>query len=101
MSRRPWMAGDDVRSTARRARSGRRSATKRWVPAPGSNAQTVNGCVLGVWLEGCERVEWVYTIMPDGRRIVTGYNILPVLSSELEELLKCRLNDSAAVDAGA
>jgi hypothetical protein len=53
---------------------------KQWSSAPESNGQAVNGAVLGVSLDPGERVEWVYTVMPDGRRIVTGYNILPILS---------------------
>jgi hypothetical protein len=60
----------------------------RWVSAPGNNSQTVNGSVLGVSLNTGERVEWAYTIMPDGRRVVTGYDILPILppvSNDLPE----------------
>ncbi len=68
---------------------------RRWISAPGSNSQLVSGGVLGVWLEGNERVEWVYTILPDGKRVVTGYDILPVLPPELEELLKSRLDNPA------
>jgi hypothetical protein len=52
---------------------------KNWVPAPGNNGQTANGTILGVSLQTGERVEWAYTILPDGRRVVTGYDILPVL----------------------
>jgi hypothetical protein len=52
---------------------------KQWIPAPGSDSQAVNGAVLGVALNDGERVDWVYTILPDGRRIVTGYDILPIL----------------------
>jgi hypothetical protein len=55
------------------------SDMKRWIPAPGNDSQTVNGAVLGAFLDAGERVEWVYTILPDGRRIVTGYDILPIL----------------------
>jgi hypothetical protein len=79
MSRRPGMAGDDLRSKARRARSRMRSATKQWIPAPANDSQTVNGAVLGAFGNDGERVEWVYTILPDGSRIVTGYDILPIL----------------------
>lgn len=60
---------------------------KKWVPAPGTDDQTASGAVLGVSLDSDERVEWVYTVMPDGRRVVTGFDILPVLT---EELLKDR-----------
>jgi hypothetical protein len=64
---------------------------KRWVPAPGGDNQTASGAVLGVSVGSGERAEWVYTVMPDGRRIITGYDILPVLSpEEAEELLKNR-----------
>jgi hypothetical protein len=52
---------------------------KRWIPSPGFASQTESGAVLGVSLNDGERVEWVYAILPDGRQIVTGYNILPVL----------------------
>jgi hypothetical protein len=50
---------------------------KQWIQAPESGSQPVNGAVLGVSLDPGERVEWAYTILPDGRRIVTGYDILP------------------------
>ena len=64
---------------------------KRWVQSPGSNNQTASGVILGVSLDPSEHVEWIYTVMPDGMRIVTGYDILPVLSqAEVEELLKNR-----------
>ena len=59
---------------------------KRWVPAPGCNYQTANGTVLGVSIEPSERVEWVYTILPDGKRIITGYDILPVLPVDSVDL---------------
>ncbi len=52
---------------------------KKWIPAPGSNDQAGNGTILGVSLNIGERVEWVYTIMPDGKKVVTGYDILPIL----------------------
>jgi len=38
-----------------------------------------HGAVLGVSLNDGERVEWIYTVLPDGRRIVTGYDILPMI----------------------
>ena len=64
---------------------------KRWVPAPGGDNHTAGGAVLGVSLATGERVEWVYTVMPDGRRVVTGYNILPIVpSADVKELLKKR-----------
>lgn len=56
---------------------------KRWVPAPGVDNQTDSGAVLSVSLAPGERVEWVYAVMPDGRRVVTGYDILPVLTPDL------------------
>ena len=52
---------------------------KRWVPAPNYTGQSAENAVLGVSVGLNERVEWVYTIMPDGRKVVTGYDILPVL----------------------
>ena len=48
----------------------------RYVQAP--TISTDSGSVLGVSLNLNERVEWIYTTMPDGRRIVTGYDILPL-----------------------
>jgi hypothetical protein len=51
---------------------------KRWVPAPENDNQAISGAVLGVSLNPGERVEWVYTVMPDGRCIVTDYDILPI-----------------------
>jgi len=60
---------------------------KKWVPAPQSYEQTTGNCMLGVYLGQNERVEWIYTFMPDGSRIVTGYNILPLLPKETVELL--------------
>jgi hypothetical protein len=66
---------------------------KKWIPAPDADNQMASGSVLGVSLAPGERVEWVYTVTSDGRRIVTGYEILPVLSleeTEDEELLKNR-----------
>jgi len=55
---------------------------KRWISAQGNNDQIANGSVLGVSLDIDERVEWVYTILPDGRKIVTGYDILSILPQE-------------------
>jgi len=60
---------------------------KRWVPAPSTDTQPARGAMLGVLLDANERVEWAYTILPDGRRIVTGYDILPILPQEPDELL--------------
>jgi hypothetical protein len=54
---------------------------KRWIPAPASDFQAESGAVLGAFVDVGERVEWVYTIQPNGRRIVTGYDILPILPS--------------------
>jgi hypothetical protein len=62
---------------------------KRWVPAPGGDNQTTGGAVLGVSLADGERVEWISTVTPDGSRVVSGYNILPIApSAALKELLK-------------
>ncbi len=52
---------------------------KRRIPAPESECRTDSGSILGVSVDVDERVEWVYTILPDGRKIVTGYDILPIL----------------------
>jgi hypothetical protein len=58
---------------------------KRWISAPGSNDQIANGAILGVSLDDGERVEWVYTILPDGKKVVTGYDILPILPLKSED----------------
>jgi len=58
---------------------------RRWVPAPDDTDQAANNAVTGVFLDINERVEWVYSSMPDGKRVVTGYDILPVLSLEQKE----------------
>ena len=65
---------------------------KRWVAAPQSNAVTRNG-IVGVWLNDNERVEWVYRFTSDGKKIVTGYNILPNLASVIENFV--RISDSS------
>jgi hypothetical protein len=49
---------------------------KHWIPAPSTDTQTHSGAVLGVSLNAGERVQWAYTILPDGRRMVTGYDII-------------------------
>ncbi len=61
---------------------------KRWIPAPGSDCWTDSGSVLGVSLDDGERVEWTYTILPDGKKIVTGYDILPILPQESDDSTK-------------
>ena len=61
---------------------------KRWIPAPGTNDQLANGAVLGVSLDDNERVEWAYTILPDGRKIVTGYDIRPIIPLEPDDSTK-------------
>jgi hypothetical protein len=66
------------------------SDRNHWIPAPGNNSQTFNGAVFGVSLDDGERVEWAYTIQPDGRRIVTGYDILPILPQESDNSPKSR-----------
>jgi hypothetical protein len=58
---------------------------KKWVPAPGSSDQTACGAVLGVFLDIGEGVDWAYTILPDGRRVVTGYEIIPILPPQSKE----------------
>ena len=60
---------------------------KQWIPAPINDSQTVNGAVLGAFVDAGERVEWIYTILPDGSRIVTGYDILPILSTPHSDAL--------------
>ena len=55
---------------------------KRWVPAPVCDNQISTSTVIGVWLDPGERVEWIYTAMPDGKRVVAGYDILPALPPE-------------------
>jgi hypothetical protein len=50
---------------------------KRWVSAPKTDCRTAANAVLGVSLNVGERVQWAYTILPDGRRVVTGYDIIP------------------------
>jgi hypothetical protein len=60
---------------------------KRWIPAPDTHEQPANGAVLGISLDDSERVEWVYTILPDGRKIVTGYDIRSFLPDDLEKNL--------------
>jgi hypothetical protein len=59
----------------------------RWISAPGNNDQIANGSALGVSLDEDERVEWVYTILPDGKKIITGYDILPILPNSTEQNL--------------
>jgi hypothetical protein len=54
---------------------------KQWISAPGSDCPPT-GSVTGVSIDVNERVEWVYTILPDGQRIVTGYDIMPILPQE-------------------
>jgi hypothetical protein len=79
---------ENNQENARKYRTGV-AKMKQWVPAPGEDNQAASGAVLGVSIDIGERVEWVYTVMPDGRRIITGYDILPALSpEEAEELLK-------------
>jgi|WetSurMetagenome_2_1015567.scaffolds.fasta_scaffold52722_4 hypothetical protein len=60
---------------------------KRWIPAPGTNEQPANGAVLGVSLDDNERIEWAYTILLDGRKIVTGYDIRSLLPDDSEKNL--------------
>jgi hypothetical protein len=52
------------------------------IPASDTHEQSANGAVLGIFLDDNERVEWVYTILPDGRKIVTGYDIRPFLPND-------------------
>jgi hypothetical protein len=65
---------------------------KQWVPAPTIDSQVVCGAVLGVSLNPGETVQWAYTILPDGRRIATGYDIIP---PEIPKRLKKKLSRTA------
>ena len=54
---------------------------KRIVTAPQSNlflSNTTNipSTVISVELKENEEVQWLWTIYPDGQKIVTGYNII-------------------------
>jgi hypothetical protein len=49
---------------------------KRWTPAPGDNNNIANGQVFGVWLKENELVQWIWSYLPDGSRVVTGYEII-------------------------
>ncbi len=57
---------------------------RQWVSAPEGDSQVVNGAVLGVSLNPGERVQWAYTILPDGRRVATGYDIIPSEAASVE-----------------
>jgi hypothetical protein len=50
---------------------------KRWIPAPKSDSQPHSNAVLGVSLNKGEQVQWAYRILPDGKQVVTGYDIIP------------------------
>jgi hypothetical protein len=49
---------------------------KRWTPAPGDNNNIATGQVFGVWLKENELVQWIWSYLPDGSRVVTGYEII-------------------------
>ena len=55
---------------------------KRIVTAPqqslllNSNEVNIPSSVISVELKENEEVEWIWTIYPDGQRVVTGYNII-------------------------
>ena len=55
---------------------------KRIVTAPQTNlllnSTTANipSAVISVELNENEEVEWIYTVYPNGQRVVTGYNII-------------------------
>jgi len=72
---------------------------KQWIPAPGSDTILISGAVLGVSLNPGEQVQWAYTIMPDGKRVVTGYDIIPPKTSKRRkkkffQTAKDRLDDN-------
>jgi hypothetical protein len=48
----------------------------RWIPAPQSDNQPHGNAVLGVSLNPGEQVQWAYTLLPDGRKVITGYDIV-------------------------
>jgi hypothetical protein len=59
---------------------------KRWIPAPHqSDCQSVSGAIHGVNVGENELVRWAWTILPDGRSVVTGYDIVPFAPAETEE----------------
>ena len=79
MRQRPGKAGDDCRQAGPKGAE-LDAERNKWVPAPNDNRQHADNAVTGVFLDSNERVEWVYSIMPDGNRVVTGYDIRPILS---------------------
>ena len=59
---------------------------KHWVLAPGNSTPLVSGAVLGVYLNPGEQVKWAYFITPDGKRVVTGYEIIPPETSKRRKM---------------
>lgn len=49
---------------------------KRCVIAPNSEPLTSSGELISVWAQPDEKVEWIWTICPDGGRRVIGYRII-------------------------
>jgi hypothetical protein len=53
----------------------------RVVSPPADNDPSVANRILSVLLRSGERVRWDWTVLPDGRRYVSGYRILPAWRS--------------------
>ena len=49
----------------------------RVVSPPSDNDPSVANRIVSVVLRPRERVQWDWTVLPDGRRYVSGYRILP------------------------
>jgi hypothetical protein len=62
-------------------------SVKQWVPAPATDAQRTPNALLGAYLNPGEQVQWAYTITPEGKRIVTGYDIIPPKASKRRKSL--------------
>lgn len=54
-----------------------RQAGDRGVAPPSGNDPSVANRIVSVTLRAGERVRWEWTVLPDGRRYVSGYRILP------------------------
>jgi hypothetical protein len=64
---------------------------KHWVPAPGNYTPLISGAILGVSIDPGETVQWAYTILPDGRRIATGYDIVTTMPAGIRKRQKKRI----------
>ena len=61
--------------------TGNQDRKKRIVTAPSSsllsnNATNIPSIVISVEVVEDESVEWIWTVYPDGQKVVTGYNII-------------------------